>query len=152
MPAGTKYRNAVKLWFDEGWNKGNFDVIERIFHYDSKHEDRSSPDPRLSHAQHKRYVTRYRKAFPDLKMTIDDMTVAGNKVICEFTVRGTHRGPLLGIEPTGKRVKLSGVSIFEFYEGKVRECNSYWNSISLFQQLGVDQPFRKLITTKSTAT
>lgn len=41
-------------------------------------------------------------AFPDLTASMDDLVIAGDRVVGRFTYRGTHRGPLFGIPPTGR--------------------------------------------------
>ncbi len=44
-------------------------------------------------------------AFPDLTHTIEQQTVDGDVVATRAVVRGTHRGPLLGVAPTGRRIE-----------------------------------------------
>ena len=44
-------------------------------------------------------------AFPDLMHTIEQQTVDGDVVATRAVMRGTHRGPLMGVAPTGKRIE-----------------------------------------------
>ena len=67
----------------------------------------------LDYVNHNAYVTDGREAnrewwstfftaFPDIKATMDDLVVAGDRVVGRFTYRGTHTGPLYGVPATGK--------------------------------------------------
>lgn len=51
-------------------------------------------------------------AFPDLTATMDDLVTAGDRVVGRFTYRGTHRGPLLGIPPTGRPIEMRSIDIW----------------------------------------
>ncbi len=76
-------------------------------------------------------------AFPDLTATLDDLVMAGDRVAGRFTYRGTHRGPLLGIPPTGRPAEMRSIDIWRVAG---REFAEHWDELNLlevFQQLGV---------------
>jgi len=80
----------------------------------------------------------YRTAFPDdMELDVQKIHAAGDTVIVEFTGRGTHRGELAGIAPTGRKVALPVVTILEIKDGKVHTEREYMDSGYLMQQLGV---------------
>jgi steroid delta-isomerase-like uncharacterized protein len=58
---------------------------------------------------------------PDLRATIAEMVAEGDKVAVAWTVEGTHQGEVVGIPPTGKNVRLSGLSIYRLTAGKIAE-------------------------------
>ena len=70
-------------------------------------------------------------------MTIEDIIAEGETVVARWTCRGTHKGDLSGIAPTGKQFNISGVSIARFASGKVVEGWINWDALGLMQQLGV---------------
>jgi len=76
-------------------------------------------------------------AFPDLTATMDDLVTAGDKVVGRFTYRGTHRGPLLGIPPTGKPVETHSIDIWRVAGSEFAEHWDELNLLEVFQQLGV---------------
>jgi steroid delta-isomerase-like uncharacterized protein len=76
-------------------------------------------------------------AFPDLTATMDDLVMAGDKVVGRFTYRGTHRGPLFGIPPTGKPVEMTSIDIWRVAGGEFAEHWDELNLLEVFQQLGV---------------
>jgi steroid delta-isomerase-like uncharacterized protein len=79
----------------------------------------------------------YLAAFPDVRLTIEDMVAEGDKVAVAWTGEGTQQGELLGIPPTGKRVRVMGISIYRLAEGKIAEQWEQWDRLNLMQQLGV---------------
>ena len=85
----------------------------------------------------KQMVTMTRTAFPDVQSIIDDVIVEGDKVAVRWTVRGTHRGELRGMPPTGKQVTLTGITISRFAGGKVVERWDGYDRLGMYQQLGL---------------
>jgi predicted ester cyclase len=59
----------------------------------------------------------YLAGIPDLRVTIEEMVAEGDKVGVRRSYEGTHRGELLGVPPTGKQVRIGGISIFRLAPG-----------------------------------
>ena len=78
----------------------------------------------------------FRAAFPDGRMTIEDMVAEGDRVATRKTFRGTHRGELLGIPPTGRAVAIALIDIVRLVDGQVVESWSAADDLGLLQQLG----------------
>ncbi len=76
-------------------------------------------------------------AFPDLKITHDDVVAEGDKVLIRWTARGTHRGEFQGIAPTGKAVTVTGVDLFRIAGGKIVELWQEADRLGMMRQLGV---------------
>jgi steroid delta-isomerase-like uncharacterized protein len=85
----------------------------------------------------KQLVTMYRTAFPDLQMTIDDAIAEGDKVVLRWTGRGTHRGELAGIAPTGRATTVTGIAISRLANGKIVEDFEAFDEVGMLRQLGV---------------
>jgi steroid delta-isomerase-like uncharacterized protein len=79
----------------------------------------------------------YLAAFPDGRITIDDMVAEGDKVAVRWTGEGTQQGELLGIPPTGRHVRFMGISIYRLAGGKIAQQWERWDKLELLQQLGV---------------
>ena len=60
-------------------------------------------------------------AFPDLHATEYDIIAEGDKVAVRFIVEATHKGNLVGIEATGKKVRWDAVDVYHFKDGKIVE-------------------------------
>ena len=76
-------------------------------------------------------------AFPDIKATMDDLVVAGDRVVGRFTYRGTHGGPLYGVPPTGNPIEMRSIDIWRTENGEFAEHWDELNYLELFQQIGV---------------
>ena len=84
----------------------------------------------------KRLVSTFRAAFPDLKISAEDMIADGDKVAVRAVIRGTHKGEFMGVPATGKQFEVSGIDIIRFEGGKAVEHWGVTDTMSLMQQLG----------------
>lgn len=76
-------------------------------------------------------------AFPDLRLDVEDVIGEGQKVLVRLTIRGTHQGELMEIEPTGKEVEVGVLDLFHIADGKLTEHWAAIDNLGLMQQLGV---------------
>jgi len=80
----------------------------------------------------------YTSAFPDMKLDIKQMYSAGDIVVTEFIASGTHRGELMGIEPTNHKASIPVCNVTEFRDGLIYAEHQYFDALFLMQQLGVE--------------
>ena len=75
----------------------------------------------------RQFITACIEAFPDQVSTIEDIVAEGDKIVCRYSWRGTHKRDFMGIPATGKPATLTTISIYRIVNGKVAE---EWNSAS----------------------
>jgi predicted ester cyclase len=92
----------------EAHNAGNMDVVDELF------------TPELAE-QVKKEFTAFRSAFPDWREEIVDVVAEEDKVVGRFKCSGTHRGELMGIAPTGRRMDVDEVYFLRVQDGKFVE-------------------------------
>jgi steroid delta-isomerase-like uncharacterized protein len=143
-------KNVVRRLFEEVWNKGNLQVTDELFTPNYVHHDSSTPDVGRGPESEKKRATLYRTAFPDIRLTIEDIIAEGETVVARWSCRGTHKGDLSGIAPTGKQFNITGVSIARFASGKMAEGWVNWDALTLMQQLGVVPEFGRTKAAAST--
>jgi len=85
----------------------------------------------------KPFHSAYRNAFPDVKITIDDMVADGDIVAARWSGTATHSGDGLGFPATGKQVRLSGMTFTRIENGRLVEGWNTFDQLSMLQQLGV---------------
>jgi len=73
---------------------------------------------------------------PDWHVTIEDLIAEGDKVAARITMTGTHTGDFVGIPPTGRRIKITGMYIARIANGKIVEHRGVEDAVGLLQQLG----------------
>jgi steroid delta-isomerase-like uncharacterized protein len=129
-------KNVVRRLFEEVWNKGNLQVTDDLFTPNYAHHDTSTPDVGRGPDSEKKRATLYRTAFPDMRLTIEDLIAEGETVMARWSCKGTHKGDLSGIPPTGTQVSMTGVSVARFTNGKMSEGWVNWDALGLMQQLG----------------
>ena len=76
-------------------------------------------------------------AFPDGRGDVQSIHAAGNVAIVEFIGRGTHKGDLMGIAPTGRQVSIPVCAVYELRDGKIYAEREYMDMLTMMQQLGV---------------
>ena len=72
------------------------------------------------------------RAFPDLRVTIEDLISEGDKVVSRNTVTGTHSGDYMGHPATGRPIAYNEIFIFRFADGRIAET---WGVVDVFAQM-----------------
>lgn len=77
-------------------------------------------------------------AFPDVTQTVEDVVADGDTVAMRLSVRGTHDGGgLMGFDPTGREIDVQQMVFARVEDGKVAERWVLWDTLGLFEQLGI---------------
>ena len=98
------------------------------------------PDPIVGLEANKAYIRQLVEAFPDSHIEIRRMLVDGEWAAMHWVWTGTHTRNLPGLPPTGRKVRLVGVSIVHLGNGKAVEIWDFDDQLSMLQQLGVIPP------------
>src|SRR5437879_614912 len=104
---------------NEAFNQGNINIISEMTSNDFMYENRANPVLPPGAAGYGQVVDTLRTAFPDLRLTIEDVSASGGTVVTQWTLQGRHTGLLHGfplntslrLAPTGKDVTITGASI-----------------------------------------
>jgi steroid delta-isomerase-like uncharacterized protein len=81
-----------------------------------------------------------RKALPDMKVEVNQILAERDLVAVYWTVSGTNTQAGMGFPATGKKIKISGMTIFRFKAGKICEEWSVWDMLSVMRQAGLLPP------------
>jgi steroid delta-isomerase-like uncharacterized protein len=125
----------VRRFVKEFWNEGNTATADELMAEDT--EIHMPTGEVVNPGGLKSFATTWRESFPDWHSTFEELIVEGDKVAEWWTGRGTHRGELQGIPPTGKRVEVAGSVFYRIVGGKIVEFRGQLDMMSLMQQLGV---------------
>jgi steroid delta-isomerase-like uncharacterized protein len=83
------------------------------------------------------YYDQTRRAFPDQRNELLALHHADDAVLVEAVVRGTHKGPLRSLPPTGREFELPILAIFEFDQDKLVCERVYFDQTTVLRQLGI---------------
>ena len=126
---------TMRRFVEQVINNGDFPVLDEVIHPNYVYH---SPDQVLRGPEALRdLLTAYRTAFPDLHVEIEELVSTADKCVISFTLSGTHQGELMGIAATGRQVKVSGMTLSHFENGKIVEEWELLDQLTLFQQLGI---------------
>ncbi len=128
-------KQSHRRLMEEAYGKGNFEVFDEICDKTYRAHDPVTGDADLR--QEKENCRMFKTAFPDLSPTILASYLDGDTVVTHWRVTGTHRAKLMGVEATGTRCTIEGVTIGKFKSGKLVEDFTQWDALGLLRQLGV---------------
>jgi predicted ester cyclase len=124
---------------EEIFNKGNLALIPEVYAPNLVFHAPGGQDVKGPEGM-KQTVNMLRTAFPDMRMSINNLVAEGDMLVLRYTLTGTHKGPLMGIPPTGKPVTMSGIVMSKIVNGKEVEGWEALDRLSIMQQLGVIPP------------
>jgi predicted ester cyclase len=122
---------------EEVFNRGNISLVDELFAPDFVEHEELPPGIPPGREAVKQLSSMFRSAFPDFKVTIDDITAEGDKVVVRGIWSGTHKGEFMGIAPTGKSASFGVIDIVRIAGGKVVEHWGQMDNLRMMQQLGV---------------
>jgi steroid delta-isomerase-like uncharacterized protein len=132
-------RIVMHRWFEEVWNKGREEAIDEMFADEGVAHglvDENGEELRGS-TGFKPFFRRFRDAFPNIEVIIEDCICEGDKSAARCRVRGKHMGQGLGIAATNKPVEFTGLCMVRVKDGKIVEAWNNFDFASLNQQIGI---------------
>ena len=133
----------MRRWFQEVWNEGRTETVHELFHPDGVARGQRTSEAEIRGPEEfVKFVREIRGAFPDIKVQVDDVFGAGDKVVLRWSGTMTHTGDSLGLPPTGRTVRSRGISIARFADGKVVDGWDCWDQLGMLEQIGVYKPPR----------
>jgi predicted ester cyclase len=121
------------------WNARMLDQIKIL--YASSAEIRVPGNRKLEgHDDLTRYVLGLLAAFPDCCINLDQIVHNGNEsggflISARWTFQGTHLGSSAYGTPTGRRVRIIGISHLEVRDGTVQREQMVWDEFALLKQI-----------------
>jgi predicted ester cyclase len=132
-----KNKAVIRRLIDEVWNRRAFDVADELFAPEATIFENGLPLPQAGPAGVKAGIGSLCVAFPDVRIEIEDLIAAEDRVVLRWSSRGTHRGEMQGIAPTNREVVTNGFAIYRFAGGKVLEEWMNTDYLGILKQLGV---------------
>ncbi len=133
--AMTDNESVVRKLIEEAFNQGRLEVIDELMSPDFvEHQTLGHGAPAGREAP-KVIVSMLRLAFPDFHLTIEDTASRGDTVWLRLRGTGTHDGPFMGRQPTGKRISVPVVDIMRVANGKIVENWGVADRLGALQQI-----------------
>jgi steroid delta-isomerase-like uncharacterized protein len=121
--------------FAEAVNTGKFELFDQVVAancVDHDPADGQAPGP----AGYRMFFSELRTAFPDMSVTPEIVVQDEDTIAFAYTLSGTHTGPFGKIPHSGKNVKIRGMQISKFKDGKMVERWGSSDEKTLLKQIG----------------
>lgn len=134
----AEYETFMSRWFEEVWNNQNESAIDEMLAEDAvvnglnDHEGNPVRGPEGFKLLHRAFLA----AYPDLKITVEDTVIEGDKLAARCTVRATHTGEGLGVLPSDQPVEFTGMTIVKLKDGKIVEAWNEFDFMKMYSQVG----------------
>ncbi len=128
-------KNLVRRYIDQLINNNRWenapDILSAnfVFHHSAAH------DPIIGRDGFRRYTDKFRKSFPDLHSTIEDIFTDGDTVILRVVWSGTHLDNFEGISPTRRAFSIGGTGIYRVRDDLIIEAWAEFDPLELLHQI-----------------
>jgi steroid delta-isomerase-like uncharacterized protein len=121
----------------DGWNAHDLDRVTDLYAADYEEDDVGQSAPQRGSDSVRRIMAYYLRAFPDVRVTLEDAIYAGDRIALAWTFRGTHQGHFMNIPPTGRAVAIRGASLITVEGGKIKRAFRMWDMAGLLRSVGL---------------
>ena len=123
----------AKKWFEEVWNKSRREAIAEMLAPDAPLEE--AGEVTVGPEGFYPFFDRMQATFSNVHVTIEDAIADGDKVCLRWTFTAKHTGDGLGLPPTGKQVKVTGISIVRIENGRLVHGWQNWDMLGMLAQI-----------------
>lgn len=130
-------KGVARMVFEDVLTQGKWEVFDRIHapefvaHAGGRSEGR---------AEDLESARGWRAAMPDLTVTVEQVIAEGDLVAVRWTGRGTNTGTGNGLQATGRRLEIPGITLFRIVRGRIVEEWNMIDELGLLRQLGAEPP------------
>jgi len=127
----------MRRWFQEVWNEGRIQTVHDLLSPDVVAKGHRGGDAEIRGPEEfAKFVSEIRGAFPDVKVKVEDILAADDKVVLRWSAIMTHTGDNLGLPATGRTVRTQGITIVRIVNGKIVEGWDNWDQLGMLEQIG----------------
>ena len=127
----------ARRWFDEVWNQRRDETVHELLDPDAVgHLEGLVSRGIPGFFEARGYLI---DAFPDLRVTVEDVLAERDHVALRWSATGTHRGDTLGVPGTGKHISFRGITWLTFRDGRIVEGWDSWNQGGVIARLQAER-------------
>lgn len=128
-------KELVRRLATDVWNEGRTGELDDLLAPDFV--GRGFGPEELDREGYEAFVRDHGEMFPDLEFVLEDVLAEGNRVAVRWTRTGTHEKPVMGVEPTGNRVSVSGMTLYRISGDAIAEAWNVRDTAAMLKQLGL---------------
>ena len=138
MPSTAE--NVVRALIEKGFNEGNLEVVDDLTSPDLVEHQEFGPRHAPGAEGVRAVVESLRRAFPDFRLTIEDLVADGDTVWLRMVAAGTNHGSFMGHAPTGRSIRIDVFDVIRVENGRMVEHWGVPDRLGVLFQLGLVQP------------
>lgn len=119
------------------WNSHDPERVAAWYTKDCYGLDVAIAKPQIGREGVKQMFAAYYAAFPDLKITVDDIIVEEERVAVFWTAHATHQGTILSIPASGRQITVSGVNRFVLQDELISHSLTIWDVAGMLRGMGL---------------
>ena len=128
--------DLARRFYEEIINGGNVDLVDELLTDDFVDHEEPFPGMTPDRDGVKDFVRAMRAAFPDIRMTPEQVLSDNERVMIRYRMTGTHDGEFMGMPATGRKVDMTGYDEARVVDGRAVEHWGAMDAAQLMQQLG----------------
>jgi predicted ester cyclase len=136
----SNIENVVRQLIEEGFNQGNMDVVNAVTSPALVEHQNFGPNHAAGAAGVRAVVASLRRSFPDFRLTIEDLAIAGDAVWLRMVATGTNTGPYMGHASTGRSIRIDVFDVIRVVNGVMVEHWGVPDRLGVLSQLGLLGP------------
>ena len=127
----------ARRWFEEVWNQGKEQTIDEMFAEGCEAHGLGDTEETIRGPEaFKVFWRNLRSALPDIRIDVEDTVAERHRVAARVVLTGTHTGIGLGVDPTGRRVRVNGIVLMHTSDGQIVEGWNSWDQLGFLRQIG----------------
>lgn len=127
-------KKLISKYIEEVWNNADLNALDDLT--SAKYTYHFGSQPPRNKAALQQFLQAVHVAFPDWRVRIQSIIADGNTVAVQWEGSVTHEGVFHGIPPTGKKISVCGINIYQIEGGKIAKELEQMDSLGMLQQLG----------------
>jgi steroid delta-isomerase-like uncharacterized protein len=129
-------RTLSRQWFERVWNQRDLTAIDQMCHpHAVGHGLADATGAPMQMLDFLTFHARFTAALPDLKVHVEDVLVDGDKTATRYSFTATHLGEGLGVPASNKPVRVTGMTIVRWQDGKILESWNEFDKAGLAAQI-----------------
>lgn len=133
----TEDTDTLLRRLERAWNDQDIETIASLFTDDCVYEDFAEQAYVTGPDGVRQFAAAVYSTMPDFSLTLRRIGTGPTHGVSEWTITATWRGEFEGVDRTGTRVEFSGLSMFEFADGRIRRNSDCWDYTVLAKQMRV---------------
>jgi len=132
------HKTVIRRVFDEVWNNSDFSLLDQVYGPDYVAHVAGAPQDVQGLEQFKQFVALHSVLASDLNFSVDDQIGEGDRVATRWSAISAPTSGLVSEPSNAQEIRVTGISIHRFADGKIVESWDNWDALTLYQAMGAD--------------